>query len=733
MQIESRELVTMADLKHFTVLPQTGSGGEPEERVLPLQHYLWVIRRRIKPILLFVLVCLIGTFVVTRRLTPIYEAAATIDVDRQMPSGILGQDSNAQATTAMDLDQYLATQVDLIQSDSVLRPVVDAMRLKEKDPAYAVTADSPEAAAAPVRLTNLKVTRSPSTYLLLVSYRSANPRLAADVANAIARSYLNHTYRTRFESSREMTLFMTGQLEELKANMEQSSMRLASFERELNVINPEEKTSILTDSLRQLNTDYNQARADRIRKEAAFNAIQAGSIDAAYTSSQGESLKKLSESLAEARQKFAQLRLRLGENNPEYKRGAMQVTELEKEISETREAIQRRVEVEYRQAVDRETLLQKSVGETKTEFDRLNARSFDYQSLKREAEADKKLYDELVRKIREAGINSNFQNSVARIADLARPPHLPVFPRLKISLFIALLASFALSILCAICLDLLDHTLRDPEDVAHTLGTEVIGSLPSVRRWRNAGSLALPAPGQPKPGDAEGESSLGYDEALRSLRNSIFLSMGGRQINSVLITSASPSEGKSTVAAHLAAAHAEQNQRTLLIDGDLRRPSAHRLLGISPEAGLSLVLSNGSPWRDAVRPSPHVPGLDVLTAGPSSRRAADLVGRGLIRILREAEQEYDLVVLDSPPLIGFPEPLQMAAAVDGVVIVTRAGHTNRKAAAAVLSTLRRVQAKVLGLVLNEVTKDMSGSYYYHSYYGKYYRPEEAPTARSAAA
>src|SRR5262249_50982162 len=149
-----------------------------------------------------------------------------------------------------------------------------------------------------------------------------------------------------------------------------------------------------------------------------------------------------------------------------------------------------------------------------------------------------------------------------------------------------------------------------------------------------------------------------------------------RRLRSLLVTSASPGEGKSTVAVNLAATHASQRHRTLLIDGDLRRPSVHKRFGICMSSGLSNVLDDEIPWRDALVKPEGFPDLDVLPAGPPSRHAADLIGRGLVEVLEEASLEYDLVVLDAPPLLGFAEPLQMATAVDGVLVVTRAGETN---------------------------------------------------------
>ena len=160
-------------------------------------------------------------------------------------------------------------------------------------------------AAAPVSLSGLKVTRPTGTNLLLISYRSANPRLAADVANAIANSYLAHTYNIRIRSSASLSSFMEKQLDELKAKMEQSSHALAQFEKDLDVINPDEKTNILSARLLQLNTEYTSAQAERVTKEAALNAIKSGSTEAALVSSQGESLAKLGDALNQARQHFA--------------------------------------------------------------------------------------------------------------------------------------------------------------------------------------------------------------------------------------------------------------------------------------------------------------------------------------------------------------------------------------------------------------------------------------------
>lgn len=708
-----------------------GWEASPEEQSIPLSHYLWVLRRYRWQILSFIAVSIIATLIVSKRLTPIYESTATVDVDRQMPTAVVGQEATQSALN--DADQFLATQVKLIQSDSVLRPVAEQYHLRDLEQQESGAVDKTRLADSPVMLKNLKVARPPNTYLLVIGYRSTNPTLAANVANAIAHSYVEHTYNIRFRSSASLSTFMEKQLEELRAKMERSNSALAQFEKELNVINPEEKTNILSARLLQLNTDYTNAQTDRVKKEAAFRSVSSGTLESAQASSQGEALKTLSERLGDAEEKFAQAKAHYGTNHPEYRKAATQVAQVQAQFDAARRNVMQRVEVEYREAMNREAMLNKAVIETKAEFDKLNARSFEYQTLKHEAEADKKLYDELITKIREAGINAGFQSSTVRIADNARPGLKPVFPSLPLNIGLAFLFSAMLAVGGAILSDTLDTTIRDTEQVTRIAKAEVIGGLPQVKRWKNG--PALIRRGAPiESTDArtrrpEDERMLrSFEEAVGTLRNSILLGSFDRQIKSLLVTSATPGEGKSTVAVYLAMAHAQQRHKTLLIDCDLRRPSIGRKLELESEGGLSKVVLHGARWQEAVRRLPGSEFLDVLPTELSSRRAADLIGKALPQILEEAAAEYDLVVVDAPPALGFPEPMQMATTVDGVLVIALAGQTNRKALASVVSTLKRLRANVLGVALNEVTKDAGEGYYYHGYYSKYnryYSPDAA--------
>ena len=717
-------------------------------------HYLLVVWRQKWKIAGFVATCVFAAYLVSARLTPIYEATAKIDVDRRAPSGVIGQEARPGAT-GDDGDAFLATQMELIQSDAVLGPVAERFKLLEKESQLERLGEdgARRKADAPVYLKHLKVTRPLNTYLLNISYRSKDPHLAANVANAIAQSFLQHTFEIRVKASGALSEFMEKQLEELRAKMERSSMALAKFERELDVINPEEKTNILSSRLLQLNTEYTNAQADRVRKEAAYNATRSETVAAQMISTQSEELGKLQDRLNQARQRLADVGSIYGPNHSEYRKAANNVAEIERQFEEARHSVSQRVEAEYNQAINREAMLKRAVAQTKAEYDRINARSFEYQQLKREADGDKSLYSDLERRIREAGINAGFQNSSIRIADLARPPDVPVFPRTWLNLLLTLIASSVIGVCVAVAADALDNTIRDPEQVARALDTAVIGALPLVKEMRflqlgaGPGGLLETAPEvedgprldgkivryrPPEAGKRKKktkaplalESAFGeissYEEAIRSLRHSILLPDPERNVRSLLITSAAPGEGKSTAIIHLAIAHSEQGRRTLIVDADLRRPSVHKKLNLNGTLGLSNVLLGEFHWKEILAHNERWPGLDILPSGTASRRASDLVGAALFDVLEEATREYDLVLVDAPPLLGFAEALQVAKAVDGVVVMARAGATNRKAVAAVLATLKRLRANVVGLVLNEVDKGTAPGYYHYSDYRGYY-------------
>jgi succinoglycan biosynthesis transport protein ExoP len=710
------------------------SAGDNER--VPLPQYFASLRRHWLKIAILCTGSLIVAYVVSKRITPVYEATASLEIDRQNPAGLIGHDSNASFVN--DSDQYLDTQVKIIQQDSVLRPVAER---------FALTDSSQDAAGAPVRLKRLRVVRPPNTYLLQINYRSSDPVLAANVANAIAQSYLQYTFHSRLSDSRNQTNFMEHQLDELRASMEKSSAAVSNFERQLGVVDADEKTNILSARLMQLNTDYTDAQADRIKKEAEFAGLEGGSVSAAEASDQGEGLKRLNEQLHEAEQKFSDVKQHFGPKHPVYLRQAALIGELKSQIDNTATSVTNRARVAYQDAAHRENILHRELTDAKGAYDQLNSRSFQYQTLKMEAQDNRKLYDDLEQRIKEAGINANYENSSTHISEDARPAEKPLYPNVPLNMGLSFGFSLLFGIAGVILYDAVNDKIKDVREIPTNFGVEVLGVIPASREHERSllkrsflCEALMEGPreehdrsrglayfrGAKDPVSLPSSHSDHYEESVRRLWSSFKLSNASGTFHSLMVTSGMPGEGKTTVSIQLALANARHDLKTLLIDADLRRPSTHRNLGLSMTPGFADALADVGKWRNSVRQSELDPNLYVLTAGTAREGSLDKLGRTLPELLSLAEREFDLIIVDSPPLLAFAEPLHMATAVDGVLVIACADKTSRSALYSVLRTLQRLRSNVVGITLNQVQGGQNAGYYDYRQYAA--RPSQPVSA-----
>jgi succinoglycan biosynthesis transport protein ExoP len=715
----------------FRELDHPAPAGEPyeAEQVLSFDHYFWLLRRNWPKIAIAVAVCTAIAVVACLLLKPEYEATARIAIDLKTPSKVIGEQGTQ--TSAGDADELFNTELQLIQTDGVLRPVAEQFHLLAAKTVNKLP-DGIDPADAPVSLKGLSVVHPANSLLIDITYRSSSPKTAAEIANAVARSYIARGMELRVRSSQDQSAFMEKQIDELKKKMDLSETALAGYEKRLGVVNPEEKTSILTARLLQLNTQYTDAENDRIRKEADYNALKTGSLAAIEVSPQAAALAKLEEQVHTAQEKMAIAKTVYGPNYAEYKRAANELDEVTRQYTAMQHEVGNRIVVEYNESRNRQAMIQAALTSAKAESDSLNASSLQYQQLKREAEANKTLYDELYRKVKEASINGGFQSNAIRIVDEARPQLHPVFPNKPAIVLLAMLFSFAISVVALIVSDLLDKTLRDPAQARRAVGAEVIGILPSVSKFNMLPTLADQAPlgsvALSKPPANWFSTSDFYREAIATLLSTIFLERRSYPLRSILVTSAAPGEGKSSCAAYMAAAHARKGFRTLLIDADLRRPSQRRFFDVEGDAGLAEAIVDHRALSEVRQPVKGNDKLDIVVAGNGANHMLDQVGLKIEQFLVQARKEYDVVFIDAPPMLCFAEPLQIACVVDGVLVVSLAGETSQQAVSGVLSVLRRLRANTLGLVLNQVKHGMSPSY---QPYQSYYRHIDRPTLKSA--
>jgi len=645
--------------------------------------------------------------------------SALIAIDRQAMPETVGSD---HFMTTGD-DQFMATQLSLLQADTILRPVAEHYNLLEREHQlrrYWFWHSSRETEAAirnaPIVLKHLKVDRNPNTYLLTITYRDTNPQVAANVANAIADSYLREIFETRTKEAGRLTSSMERQLIDLKQKMESTHNALMVYQRDLGTADPEQKTSVLVARLQALNTENSVAEADRIAKEAVYREAKDGSLPEVQVSSQSTDLSKDVEKLQVAKANLALVGATYGDQHPEYHKAAAQVEEAKAALDESRRNVASRIGVDYRQTLVRERMLSAAVAETKQQVDDLTSQSFDYLQLKHEADTAETVYEDLFAKIKQSGINSELQNNIIRLADSARPAAKSVFPNWPLiigcSMVLFLLACSAYFVSA----ELTDVTAKEIEPLEEALGISVVCALPQVTDMHLR--LALGTEGMRFAGNRWRSMQGGFfDEGVRHLRGYLMLSTQSHVPKSVLVTSAFPGEGKSTLALSLAMANAEQGKRTLLIDGDLRQPVIERLVRLDPDAGLAAVLAQTTHWRTAMRAVPARPNLFVLGSGLPLPLAVALIGPQMRGILAQAVKEFDLVVLDSPPLLGCAETLELAAATDVTVLAVRSGHTPMKALGATVETLRRINVPIAGIVLNEsaITTDAT----YKAYAGYY--------------
>jgi polysaccharide biosynthesis transport protein len=509
---------------------------------------------------------------------------------------------------------------------------------------------------------------------------------------------------------------MERQLIDLKQKMESTHNALMVYQRDLGTADPEQKTSVLVAKLQALNTENSVAQADRITKEAVYREAKDGSLPEVEVSAQSSDLSKDVEKLQVAKANLALVAATYGDQHTEYRKAAAEVEEASAALDESRRNVATRIGVDYRQTLVRERMLSAAVAETKQQVDDLTSKSFDYLQLKHEADAAERVYEDLFAKIKQSGINSELQNNIIRLADSARPAAKPVFPNWP--LIVACCMAF-FSLACAayfVSAELTDVTAKEIEPIEEALGISVVCALPQVMDMHLR--LAIDSEGVRFAGNRWRSIQGGFfDEGVRHLRGYLMLSTQAHVPKSVLVTSACPGEGKSTLALSLAMANAEQGKRTLLIDGDLRQPAIERMVRLDPDTGLASVLAQTIPWRKATRAVSARPNLFVLGSGLPLPAALALIGPQMRGILAQTTKEFDLVVLDSPPLLGCAETLELAAATDVTVLAVRSGHTPMKAVGAAVETLRRVNVPIAGIVLNESAIVTDATY---KAYARYY-------------
>ena len=733
-----------------------------EEPAPSLLDYWRVFRKRHWTIWGILLVVVATVMIGTLKQTPVYRAKAVLQIDRETANILTFKDFVADINPYDDT--YLETAYKVFQSRTLARRVIDKLHLDQAEEFQEKPAEKNSSWWDSIRfwqtplpgkpapeeelldpktrqvldsfLNRLAVTPVRRSRLVEISFDSYDPALSARVVNTLAANFIDLNLEAKWQATEKASDWLSQQLVGLKGRLEKSEEDLQRYAKQHSILFLDEKQSLSTEKLKQLQEEATRAEGDRIQRESLYNQIRTGDLSSIPGIGENRLYQDLTIRLADLKREYSDLSATFTPNYPRVKRLKSQIDETEAILGKERAAFARRVGDDYRAAVNRSRLLQQAVAQQTREFNEIAEKSIQYSILKREVDTNKQLYEGLLQRLKEAGISAGLRASNVRVVDEAEVPMYPAKPRIMVNLALALILGLGLGIGMVFFQEYLDNTLKTPDDVQRFLRVPALGVIPAANPngrsrlpygygYGRRKSLPLT---DSAAGNRKGShgSLVALDgtapeaEAYRSLRTSVLLSTSGRPPRVILVTSAQPGEGKTTTVVNLAIALVQLGGRVLVVDSDMRRPRINTLFKFPPTStGLSTYLTGQSSLKDVVMAT-KIPNLHAILCGPVPPNPAELVSSELMRqLLAQAPQEFDYVLLDSPPVLHVSDARILAAQVEAVILVAHGTVTPREAVKHAKQNLLQVNANLIGVVLNNVDFSAAGYDYYYRYYQGY--------------
>jgi polysaccharide biosynthesis transport protein len=677
----------------------------------------------------------VAAVVLTMLQTPRYTAMTTVEINQEAQK-VLGEElqSDQDSDSSWDIDLFLNTQLEILRSRALAERVVQRLDLASSERFFAAmeapgVAELPtekeryEQAVVMVRQ-NLAVNLPRQTRIASLLFTSTDPAISAEVANAYAAEFIQSNLQRKFDSSAYARTFVADQLEEARARLEASERELNAYARQAGLIRTRDPSnedanaagSVTASSLMQLNQSANAAQAERIEAEARWNAERAQPLFASQTVLSNPTVQNLMNRKADIEARLEVARERYLDDHPSIRTLEAELGVVQTNLTRAANEARNSVRAGYQAAAAAEQRLRSQVstlqGNTLAEQDR----SVRYNTLAREADTNRSLYDGLLQRYRELNAASGITASNIAVVDVAQEPSAPSSPSLRRNVAIALLLGLGFAGGLVFLRDQLDDRLRVPEDVESKIGLPLLGVIPR--------SL------DPDPSAELEDPKSVLAESYNALRTSLLYSSRDGLPGILLVTSAQASEGKTTTSFAIARGFARVGKRVLLMDGDLRRPSVHRITGIANSKGLSSLLVGQSDLHDSIHASEYE-GLSIMTAGPIPPSPAELLSSPrMAAVLEQLDKMYDLVVIDSAPILGLADSTELAALADGVVLVVEADRGRGGQLKNAMRRMRSSNPVMLGVVLTKFDPKRAGNAY--SYYGyEYYKYESSEQATAA--
>lgn len=749
---EQNNLVPRVNAAPVEVAPSPFVTLDMMPREPHLIDYLMILRKHMWLIISFLLAVVTLVAIGTYRQQPIYDATSRIEIDKENTT-LLPNQGQGYTPDGFDEDQesYIETQSKILTSATLALQTVKSLNL-DHDPRFggeqanaatlqvAAPTDGPQLPPPGLDafMGGLSVRRVPNTTLLDVTFTTTDPKLAAQVVNAHVANFIEQNFRSRYEATTQASNWLAGQLDELKTKVESSEDARIEYERTNQIWTIDEKEDVTTQKLGDLNKELTEAQAERIGKEAVFQLVQAGNFDAIPAVRESPVIQDVLKQQTTLSAQYTDALSQYGPNFPKVVRLQEQIKDLDQIITREKANIGDQIEAEYRGSRQRELLLQQALDQQKVESSAMADKMVQYNILKRDAEANKELYDGLLQKLKEAGLNAGLRSSNIRVVDPAMIPTGPSAPQKSRNISLAILVGLVGGVGLALLREYMDNTVKNPDDVENLTRLPSLAVVPAFAGLNGNGRGRLPKllkGGVNREGRVElvshAQPQSPISEAFRALRTSLLLSQAGHPPQVVLVTSPLPREGKTTAAVNIAVTLAQLGDNTLLVDGDLRKPGVSRALNLADgkHAGLSSYLAGVSTLDLVTVPHPSISNLHVIPTGPIPPNPADLLSsHRLLEMVTELRGRYKFIVIDSPPIMAATDAVILSTVVDGVLLVVRSGSTPKEAVTRTRDLLTSVKCRMLGVVLNAV--DASSPDYYYSYryypysYGAYGRDEQ---------
>ena len=691
-----------------------------------IRYVLSLIVRNVWLILTILVASIAIGVVATLLVTPKYTADASVQIEDQSAQ-VLGDDldSGQDNSPIWDIERFLNTQLEILQSRALAMRVGQKLDLFDSESflaAMEVQPLGPDVNDTVRRDTivallqgSLDVDLPEDSRIANISFTSADPEISAAVANAYSDEFIQATLQRKFDSSAYARDFVSEQMEEARARLEASEIELNDYARRAGLVRPrgaqrsgnegqlgDGRASVTTESLAQINAAANQAQADRIEAESRWNAERRQPLFASRNVLSNPTVQALMTRRSELEAELRSVRERYLDEHPTVQRIQAELSSVRSELNRTARGVRNSIRSDFVASRDSETRLRQQVSRLRGESLAEQDKAVRYNTLAREADVNRTLYEGLLERYRELNASAGLATSNISIVDRAEIPFAPSSPDMVRNLALALLAGLGLAGLAVLLRDQLDDTVRTPEDVDDKVRLPLLGVIP--RATKDDPHAALNEPRSP------------VSEAYNSLAVSLMYSTTEGLPKVIHVTSSQPTEGKSITSLAIARALARLGKSVVLVDADLRRPSIHGLCDLSNKQGLSTLLVTNEEPAKFLSPSSEE-NLAILTSGPNPPRPTELIGSPRMgAVLEKLGSLGDVVIVDSCPVLGLADAPTLAALSDAVVFVVESDRGRSGSLKSALRRLRAANANLAGAILTKFDPTKAGNRY-SQYYG----------------